>query len=70
MARKENLIRKNVYVPDFVNDYLVEQAKKKGLSQSSVISLALQEQMKQEKAMDSISNLDRFIEEIKKLKED
>lgn len=69
MARKENLIRKNVYIPSFVNDYLVEQAKKRGLSQSSVISLSLQEQMKQEKAIEGISNLDRLIEEIKKLKE-
>lgn len=70
MSRKENLIRKSVYIPGFVNDYLIEQAEKKGLSQSSVISLALQEQMKQEKAIDSISSLDRLVEEIKKLKED
>ena len=69
MARKENLIRKNIYIPEFVNDYLVEQAKIKGLSQSNVISLALQEQQKQEKAIEGISNMDRLIEEIKKLKE-
>lgn len=70
MAKHKNLVRKNIYIPEFVNDYLVEQAKKKGLSQSNVISLALQEQQKQEKAIDSISNMDRLVEEIKKLKED
>lgn len=69
MARKENLIRKNIYIPEFVNDYLVEQARRKGLSQSNVISLALQEQQKQEKAIEGISNMDRLVEEIKKLKE-
>lgn len=70
MAKHKNLVRKNIYIPEFVNDYLVEQAKKKGLSQSNVISLALQEQHKQEKAIDSISDMDRLVEEIKKLKED
>lgn len=59
MARKTNLVRKNIYIPDFVNDYLVKEAKKKGLSQSNVISLALQEQQKQE-----------LITELKKLKEE
>ena len=69
MAKHKNLVRKNIYIPDFVNDYLVEQAKKKGLSQSNVISLALQEQYKQEKAIEGISNMDRLVEEIKKLKD-
>lgn len=69
MAKHKNLVRKNIYIPDFVNDYLVEQAKKKGLSQSNVISLALQEQEKQEKAIDSISNMDRLIKKLDEFKE-
>ena len=69
MSRKTNLVRKNIYIPDFVNDYLVEEAKRKGLTQSNVISLALQEQQKQEKAIDSISSLDRLIEKLEELKE-
>ena len=68
-ARKTNLVRKNIYIPDFVNDYLVKEAEKRGLTQSNVISLALQEQQKQEKAIDSISNLDRLIEKLEELKE-
>lgn len=70
MSKHKNLVRKNIYIPDFVNDYLVEQAKKKGLSQSNVISLALQEQEKQEKAIDSISSLDKIVKDLKELKED
>ena len=68
MARRKNLVRKNIYIPGFVNDYLVKEAEKRGLTQSNVISLALQEQQKQEKAMASISDMDKLIEEIKKLK--
>ena len=67
-ARKTNLVRKNIYIPDFVNDYLVKEAEKRGLTQSNVISLALQEQQRQEKAMESISDMDRLITELKKLK--
>ena len=70
MSRKTkiNLVRKNIYIPDFVNDYLVKEAERKGLTQSNVISLALQEQQRQEKAIASISDMDRLISELKKLK--
>lgn len=68
MARKTNLVRKNIYIPDFVNDYLVKEAEKRGLTQSNVISLALQEQQKQEKAIASIRDIDKLITELKKLK--
>jgi hypothetical protein len=70
MAKNKNLIRKNVYIPEFVNVWLNQEAEKRGLSQSNVISLALQEVMKQEKAIDSISNMDKLIKELKKLKEE
>ena len=69
MTKKKNSIRKNIYIPAFVDDWLKEVAEKRGISQSIVISLALQEQMKQEKALESISNMDRLIKEVKKLKE-
>jgi len=39
------------------------------LTQSNVISLALQEQEKQEKAIDSISNMDRLIKKLDEFKE-
>ena len=68
MARKKSLIRKNVYIPDFVNDWLIKEAEKRGLTQSNVISLTLQEVMKQEKAIESISDMDKLITELKKLK--
>ena len=68
MVRKKSLIRKNVYIPDFVNDWLIKEAEKRGLTQSNVISLTLQEVMKQEKAMASISDMDKLIKELKKLK--
>ena len=68
MARKKSLIRKNVYIPDFVNDWLIKEAEKRGLTQSNVISLTLQEVMKQEKALASISDMDKLIAEIKKFK--
>ena len=68
MSRKTNLIRKNIYIPDFVNDYLVKEAERKGLTQSNVISLALQEQKRKEKAIASISDMDKLITELKKLK--
>ncbi len=60
-ARKTNLVRKNIYIPDFVNDYLVKEAEKRGLTQSNVISLALQEQMKQEKAKEENIQLVYFL---------
>ena len=66
-ARKINLVRKNIYIPDFVNDYLVKEAERKGLTQSNVISLALQEQQRQEKVIASISDMDKLITELKKL---
>ena len=69
MSRQKNLIRKNVYIPDFVNEWLKEEAKKRGISQSNVISLTLQEMMKQEKALESISDMDKLITELKKLKD-
>jgi len=69
VSRQKNLIRKNVYIPDFVNEWLKEEAKKRGISQSNVISLTLQEMMKQEKALESISDMDKLITELKKLKD-
>lgn len=68
MAIQENLIRKNIYVPKFVNEWIKEESIKRGISQSNVISLTLQEVMKQEKAITSKNNIDRLISELEKFK--
>ena len=68
MANQENLIRKTIYVPQFVDEWIVKESIKRGISQSNVISLTLQEVMKQEKAIASISSIDRLISELEKLK--
>ncbi len=69
MIKHENLVRKSIYVPRFVDEWIKEESIKRGISQSNVISLTLQEVMKQEKAIASIDNMDRFIRELKKLKD-
>ena len=70
MTKDQHIKRKNIYIPSFVDDWVKSEAVKRGLRQSTFISLVLQEKMNHEKAMDSISDMDRLIEEIKKLKED
>ena len=70
MAKNNDIIRKNIYIPSFVDEWVKKESKKRGLSQSTLISLTLQETIKQEKAIDTVSDLDKLIKEIKKLKED
>ena len=69
MSKNKDLKRKNVYVPAFVSDWIVEEAKKRGLNQSTLISLIIQEKIKQEQAIETLSNVDLFIKELEKLKE-
>ena len=68
MSKNKDLKRKNVYVPGFVNDWIVEEAKKRGLNQSTLISLIIQERIKQEQAIETLGNVDLFIKELEKLK--
>ena len=70
MAKNNDIIRKNIYIPSFVDEWVKKESKKRGLSQSTLISLTLQETIKQEKAIDTVSDLDKLMKEIKKLKED
>ena len=69
MSKNRDLKRKNVYVPAFVNDWIVEEAKKRGLNQSTLISIIIQERIKQEQAVETLGNVDLFIKELEKLKE-
>ena len=69
MSKNRDLKRKNVYVPAFVSDWIVEEAKKRGLNQSTLISLIIQERIKQEQAIETLGNVDLIIKELEKLKE-
>ena len=69
MSKNKDIIRKNIYIPSFVDEWVKKESRKRGLSESTLISLTLQEAIKQEKAINTVSNLDRLVEEIKKLKE-
>jgi len=69
VSRNKDIIRKNIYIPGFVDEWVNKESKRRGISQSTLISLTLQEVIKQEKAINTVSNLDRLVEEIKKLKE-
>jgi len=69
MSKNKDIIRKNIYIPSFVDEWVKKESKKRGLSQSTLISLILQEQIKQEKAIETVSDLDKIMKEIKKLKE-
>ena len=69
MSKNKDIIRKNIYIPSFVDEWVKKESRKRGLSESTLISLTLQEAIKQEKAINTVGNLDRLVEEIKKLKE-
>ena len=69
MAKNKDLKRKNIYIPGFVNDWLEKEAKKRGIYQSTLISLIIQERIKQEQAIETLGNVDLFIKELEKLKE-
>ena len=68
MANHEKLIRKNIYVPKFVDAWIREESIRRGVSQSNIISLTLQEVMKKEKTLESIGNMDRLIKKLEELK--
>jgi isochorismate hydrolase len=63
-------MRINLNIPDELVKTIDEKAKSLNLNRTAYIVMTLSTYFKQEKAMDSISDMDKLIKEIKKLKED
>jgi isochorismate hydrolase len=63
-------MRINLNIPDELVKTIDEKAKSLNLNRTAYVVMTLSTYFKQEKAMDSISDMDKLIKEIKKLKED
>lgn len=66
---RNNLIRKNVQVPNYVAAWLEERSKNTGMSQSSLILLALTQYIDQQKSMDMGSMLQELIDKVNSLEQ-
>ncbi len=62
-----NLIRKNVFVSQKVNEWLEKESSDTGLSQSSIISMALLNYIKQQETPEMINKLMIAMDELKEM---
>lgn len=65
MAKKTNLIRKNVFISDQVNNWLEQESEKTGLSQSAIMSIAISTYIRQQETPDMVNKLMQMFEQIK-----
>lgn len=66
MTQKNNTVRKNVYLSQEINDWLVKESEKMGIAQSNLISIAVHQYMKQSQAPDMINDLKKLVEQMEK----
>lgn len=62
-----NLIRKNVFVSQKVNEWLEKESSDTGLSQASIISMALLNYIKQQETPEMINKLMLAMDELKEM---
>lgn len=72
MTKKEKniLIRKNTQVPNYVAEWLEDRAENTGMSQSSIILMALNQYIDQQKSMDMGGMLQELIDKVNNMEMD
>lgn len=69
MAKKTNLIRKNVFISDQVNNWLEQESEKTGLSQSAIMSMAISTYMRQQETPHMINDLKSLFEQMQSMEQ-
>jgi len=64
------LVRKNIQMSPELAKWYEDKSKEIGVSQSSLMTMALDQYIKQEKAMDLMGNMKQMLEDAKQLKKD
>lgn len=65
---KTNLVRKSIRMSESVSNWYEKKAKEIGISQTNLMVIALSEYIKQEKAVDMMSNFEYVMQELENLK--
>lgn len=65
---EKKTIRKNISMSREVANWIEERAEKYGMTQSSVVVMAIADYIKQEKAMDMMTNSSLIIKQLENLK--
>lgn len=63
------LVRKNIRMSEQLAEWYEVRAAEMGVSQSALMAMALDAYVKQEETIDMMSNFDKLVQELKKLKE-
>jgi len=64
MMNTNKVVRKNIRMSSEVADWYEKRAKELGVSQSNLMVMALSEYIKQDKAVRTMSNLEKIIEKL------
>lgn len=62
------LVRKNIRMSKKTAEWYEEKAKEMGVSQSNLMAMALADYIRQEKAMESMSGLEKLVSDLKNIK--
>lgn len=66
--RNDELVRKNIRMSGNISDWYEDRAKYLGVSQTNLITMVLAEYIKQEKAVNMMSNFEYVMEQLEELK--
>lgn len=64
-----SLVRVNTRIPDYINDWLNEEAEKTGVPKTTLIFLALDTYIKQREAMDMMTGMSEIMAKLEKLEQ-
>lgn len=65
---KTELVRKNIRMSQYVAEWYEEKAKQLGISQTNLMVMALAEYIKQDQALNMMSNFEYVMQELENLK--
>lgn len=64
MTKKDDSVRKSLTISKEIDDYYKDLARKMGTSQSSVMAMALYQQIKQEETISAISDFEKLVQSL------
>lgn len=67
--KETELVRKNIRMSQYVAEWYEEKAKQLGISQTNLMVMALAEYIKQDQAVNMMSNFDYVMQQLEELKE-